>query len=191
MASKATTIVRVETLPNQTPSGRPSATGARRLAQYFAYGRGTQAEQATREQRGGWISEEGRRLEHEEVIEWVNQQGKAHRFTHQLILSARDARLSPEEFAEALKAGDLLQEWRLIAHEDSNYPHAHVLAFGDEPSIARGREFQEWCLAVRRALKPKQEQQLQYQQEKQWQLALNERVRQAEKELSLGQGLEL
>lgn len=218
MAEKATSIVRVESFLNHTPTGRASATGARRLAHYFAYGRGTRAQQQEREQRGQWYSEEGKQLRHEEVVEWVNREGKAHSHTHQFILSTRHGRLSPEAYGRALQAGgDLLRQWRLITHHDSEYAHAHVLAFGDEEIMVKDRAFQEWALNVRRELARAQQHQLaegevaqqqeEQQRQKQFlpeqqaaqkadeqrQLEQQETARQLEREMSFGkgQGLEM
>ncbi|MCZ7673763.1 MAG: hypothetical protein M5U34_44935 [Chloroflexi bacterium] len=53
----ATNIVRLEMIRNQTPTGRPSATVAKRLANAFAYGPGAQKEE--RPQRGDWYGPDG------------------------------------------------------------------------------------------------------------------------------------
>lgn len=54
--SKAKSIVRMESFPNRTSTGRSSATGARKLAMYLGYGLDRQAEQEQRDQRGNdWM----------------------------------------------------------------------------------------------------------------------------------------
>lgn len=155
--SKATNIVRLDWLSNRTPSGRRSATKARKLAQYFALGRGREKEQEQRPQRGEWLDQAGRRCSHEEVLQWVRQQGMSHEMTYQFILSVKDTQLTEEAFNRAMAAGGpLFSEWRLIQHDDTRYPHAHALAFGNQPVQIKSEAFQSWWLAVRQALEREQ-----------------------------------
>lgn len=155
---KVSSIVRMDWLHNRTPTGKRSATKARKLAQYLAFGRGRQAEQMQRPQRGQWLDENGRLRTHEEVLAWVNQQGKEKQFTHQFILSVKDYPLTPEAFNQAMGASsDLFSEWRLISHDDGHYPHAHALAFRHEEVQLKSETFREWWLGVRRALELERE----------------------------------
>lgn len=155
--SKTTNIVRMDWLTNRTPTGRRSATKARKLAQYFALGRGREKEQELRPQRGQWLDPDGRACTHEEVLQWVRQQGMSHELTHQFILSVKETELTPEAFNRAMAAGGpLFPEWRLIQHEDTRYPHAHALAFGNKPVQIRSEAFQSWWLGVREALEQEQ-----------------------------------
>ena len=166
--SKATNIVRMESLRNRTPTGRRSATKVRKLVQYLAFGRGRPAEQKARQQRGQWLDETGRKCSHEDVFQWVIQQGKENMFTHQFILSVRDNPLTPEAFNRAMAAGgSLFSEWRLIQHEDSRHPHAHALAFRQEEVRIKSEAFRAWWLRVRDALE--QEQQLAQSQQREQQ----------------------
>jgi len=167
--SKAKSIVRMESFPNRTPTGRSSATGARKLAMYLGYGRGRRAEQEQRAQRGQWLDQKGGKPSHQEVIEWVQQQGKENHYTHQFILSVKDGQLTPEAFNRAMAAGDsLFSEWRLVCHNDSNYSHAHAVAFGKQEIQLKSEAFKEWWREVRQALEFErqhaQEQQSQLQQ---------------------------
>ena len=156
--SKVTSIVRMDWLQNRTPTGKRSATKARKLAQYLAFGRGRQAEQMQRPQRGRWLDETGQLRTHQEVLAWVNRQGKEKQFTHQFILSVKDYPLAPEAFNRAMGASsDLFSEWRLISHDDAHYPHAHALAFGHEEVRLKSEAFREWWLGVRRALEQERE----------------------------------
>ena len=150
-------IVRLDWLSNRTPSGRRSATKARKLAQYFALGRGRAHEQELRPQRGQWLDPAGRLCRHEEVLQWVREQGMSHEMTYQFILSVKETELSAEAFNRAMAAGGpLFEEWRLIQHTDTDYPHAHALAFGDQPVQVKGEAFQSWWQAVRQALEREQ-----------------------------------
>ncbi|MCB8947944.1 MAG: hypothetical protein H6653_08000 [Ardenticatenaceae bacterium] len=150
-------IVRLDWLSNRTPSGRRSATKARKLAQYFALGRGRAKEQELRPQRGQWLDPAGRPCRHEEVLQWVREQGTSHEMTYQFILSVKETELTAEAFNRAMAAGGpLFDEWRLIQHTDTDYPHAHALAFGDRPVQIKSEAFQSWWLAVRQALEREQ-----------------------------------
>lgn len=164
--TRATNIVRMDWLSNRTPSGRRSATKARKLAQYFALGRGREKEQELRPQRGEWLDQAGRPCSHEEVLQWVRQQGMNHEMTYQFILSVKETQLSDEAFNQAMAAGGpLFAEWRLIAHDDSRYPHAHALAFGNQPVQIKSEAFQSWWQAVRQALEQEQTKAREMQQE--------------------------
>jgi hypothetical protein len=180
--SKAKSIVRMESFPNCTPTGRSSATGARKLAMYLGYGRGRRAEQEQRAQRGQWLDQKGRNPSHQEVTEWVQQQGKENHYTHQFILSVKDFQLTPEAFNRAMAAGGgLFSEWRLICHNDSNYSHAHAVVFGKQEVMLKSEAFKEWWREVRQAL----EYERQHAQEQQSQLQQGqEQIRQTAQELS-------
>ncbi|MBK6712440.1 MAG: hypothetical protein IPG51_19235 [Chloroflexi bacterium] len=104
--SKAQSVVRLQTHANRTPTGRASATAARKLAQYLAHGRGRPAEQSVRPQRGIWYGEDGRPLTHEQVLQWVAEQGKTHPYTHQLILSVKEAQLEAAAYGQAMRRVD-------------------------------------------------------------------------------------
>ncbi|MCB8929273.1 MAG: hypothetical protein H6652_27020 [Ardenticatenaceae bacterium] len=155
--SKTTNIVRMDWLTNRTPTGKRSATKARKLAQYFALGRGREKEQELRSQRGQWLDQDGRACAHQEVLQWVRQQGMSHELTHQFILSVKETQLTAEAFNRAMAAGGpLFPEWRLIQHEDTRYPHAHALAFGQQEVHIKSEAFQAWWQGVRDALEQEQ-----------------------------------
>lgn len=155
--ANAQSIVRLQTHANRTPTGRASATAARKLVQYLAYGRGRPAEQARRLQRGVWYGENGRSFNHDQVMGWVAQQGKANHYTHQLILSVKEAHLSPAAYGQALQVeGAPFAEWRLVVHQDTDHPHAHVIAFSDAEIRVTGRDFRHWWLAARQELEKQQ-----------------------------------
>lgn len=183
--SKTTNIVRLDWLSNRTPTGRSSATKARKLAQYFARGRGREKEQELRPQRGQWLDQAGRPCSHEEVLQWVRQQGMSHEMTYQFILSVKETQLTDEAFNRAMAAGGpLFDQWRLIQHDDTRYPHAHALAFGNQPVQIKSEAFQSWWQAVRQALEREQAAVREMQQE-----AAQEQARAAalQQETGLGQ----
>ena len=50
------------------------------------------------------------------------------------LLSIRDVRLPPEAFAAAMRTSNSpFTQWRLSAHDDTDYAHAHVIAFSNRP----------------------------------------------------------
>ena len=158
---KTHSIVRLQSHANRTPTGRASATGARRLARYLAYGRGRLADQAQRPQRGVWYAETGQVRAHQDVLRWVEQQGKRLPYTHQLILSVPEGPLPAAAYGQAMRAGgDLFPEWRLIVHQDARHAHAHVIAFGQEEIRITGETFRQWWLSARQELENRQQEQL-------------------------------
>ncbi|MBK7178366.1 MAG: hypothetical protein IPH82_14470 [Chloroflexi bacterium] len=122
--SKAQSVVRLQTHANRTPTDRASATAARKLAHYLAHGRGRPAEQSVRPQRGIWYGEDGRPLTHEQVLQWVAEQGKTHPYTHQLILSVKEAQLEAAAYGQAMQAGGSDGELvpGVAAHRPSGQP---------------------------------------------------------------------
>jgi hypothetical protein len=196
---KATTFVRIASFANRTKTGRPSATAAGKLARYCALGR---EKQHQLEPRGTWYSEKGQQVSHEEVMAWVEQQGKQLAYTHQFVLSARDTQLSAADYCQAMQAGGrLFSEWRLIAHDDTNHSHAHAIAFGPAEVRVKGQEFQEWWHKVHAELEAAQSKQLAHERAAQLEMQLRQELErrqelqlqqeQAEQRLSRGYGLEM
>ncbi len=187
------TFVRMKAFPNRTATGRVSSTNARKLTQYCAYGRGSQTEQATRPQRGIWHDQTAKPRSHEEVLAWVKRQGQAHPYTYQFILSVKHLELSALEYGQAMKAGgqEIFPSWMLMAHTDSDYSHAHVLAFGDKDIRIKSEGFQQWRNQVQTALAQFQERRLReelHQEEQQRELQHRELQREVRRSLSLGLG---
>jgi murein L,D-transpeptidase YcbB/YkuD len=152
-------IVRLQYHENRTPTGKRSVTATRKLANYLAFGRGGPAHQAQRPQRGVWYDQADKAVSHEAVLTWIKETGQQQRFTQQLILSVKEVPLSAPAYNEALAAGGepFFTTWRLMAHADSDYPHAHVIAFNDEKIRIKSPRFREWWLAVRQALDKQQQ----------------------------------
>ena len=69
------------------------------------------------------------------------------------ILSVKCVHLSLAEYGRAMRAGgSLFPEWCLIVHRDTDYSHAHALAFGDEEIRIKGRTFRAWWQQARAEL---------------------------------------
>ncbi len=121
---------------NRTPTGRRTSTPAKRAALYFAFGNqrnviNKEAQQAGR-QRGEWLGPDGRIQSHDEVMKWAKQEALGHRYTFEAILSVPQGELTPEQFGRAMGQGSEIADWRLMAHRDTQYSHAHVLFFRDK-----------------------------------------------------------
>lgn len=125
---------------NRTPTGRRTSTPAKRAALYFAYGNernvGDEEAQLEGRQRGEWLGPDGRIQSHETVVAWAKQEALRHRYTSETIFSVPQADLTPEEFCQAMQqeslVGGEISDWRLMAHRDTDYRHAHVLFFRDK-----------------------------------------------------------
>ena len=156
--SKLNSIIRLQSHANRTPTGRQSATATRKLVNYLSYGRGRPAVQAQREPRGQWWDQADRALTHEQVLAWVAVEGKAQRFTHQLILSVKHAQLAEAAYGRVFSLENpYFQEWRLLVHSDTRYPHAHVVTFGESEIRIKSPQFQAWALSVRQELEREQQ----------------------------------
>lgn len=121
---------------NRTPTGRCTGTPAKRAALYFAYGNqrnvGDKKAQLAGWQRGEWLGPDGRTHAHDRVMAWARQEALRHRYTFEAILSVPQGDLTPAEFCRAMQQGGGITDWRLMAHHDTDYRHAHVLFFRDK-----------------------------------------------------------
>lgn len=149
MSNKQLPFVRITYTSNRTPTGRRTATPARKAARYFAFANDREAEQSA-EQRGRWYGPDGRTHDHEAVLSWIAAQAREHAYTFQALLSAPEGRLRAEEFSRAMQEGKYIADWRLLAHDDTAYSHAHVLFFRN--SRLDKESFADWRERVRREL---------------------------------------
>lgn len=148
-------LVRMAHTRNRTPTGKRTATPARKAAVYFAFG---QANQATGRQRGEWLGPGGQRHQHEAVLAWAQRQAKQYEHTFQALLSVPQARLTGGDYARALAAAGQTEGWRMVVHNDTDYSHAHVLFFRDK-RLPRDR-FDRWQTQVQQALATLEEKRL-------------------------------
>ena len=154
--SRKTTIpfIGVRLHENRTPTGRRTSTPAKRTALYFAYGseRTPQGKEArlTGSQRGEWLSPDGRVQPHDEVMAWLRAESFRNRYTFEALLSVRDGDLTSEAFCKAMGQGEIVSDWRLMLHSDTNNRHAHVLFFRDERMDKKA--FLAWQAGVRTEL---------------------------------------
>lgn len=142
-------FVRLTYAPNRTPTGKRTATPARRATRYFAFGNNRGAAQGA-EQRGRWVGPDGKTHDHEAVLAWAAAQAKVHAYTFQALLSVPEARLRAEDFSRAMQEGQTIGDWRLLAHDDTAYSHAHVLFFRN--SRLDKESFAHWHERVRQEL---------------------------------------
>jgi len=142
-------FVRLSYALNRTPTGRRTATPARKAARYFAFGKDRQAEREG-EQRGEWYGPDGQIHTHEEVLAWAAGQAKEHQYTFQALLSVPEGRLRPADFTLALQEARYIDSWRLMSHEDTAHSHAHVLFFRD--GRMEKEVFADWHQQIRHHL---------------------------------------
>lgn len=142
---RALPCVRVMHVENRTPTGRRSATPAKKAAAYFALGKEKKGREAGRRQadaqRAEWVGPDGQKHAHASVMDWARSQALVHRYTFQALLSVPEGRLTAADYGRALAAagaisvnaadGSQAHDWRMVVHDDTAYSHAHVLFFGD------------------------------------------------------------
>jgi hypothetical protein len=134
---------------NRTPSGRRTVTPARRAAHYYAYGRELAFERDGK-QRGSWYGPDGKVRGHQEVLDWARQEALDHRYTFEAVLSVQQGSPAAADFCQAMRRGEVIRDWRLLVHRDTEYRHAHVLFFRDER--LEKEQFLAWQQQVREAL---------------------------------------
>lgn len=156
---RALPMIRVTATENRTPTGRRSAVSARKATAYFAFGN-ERKDRQSEEQRGEWYGPDGATHEHETVVTWAAEQAKAHRYTFQALLSVPEGRLRPLDYCRALAAGgsEQIDEWRMVAHDDTDYSHAHVLFFRDQR--IQKDQYLEWRARVQEELAALEQKQL-------------------------------
>ncbi|MCL4267270.1 MAG: hypothetical protein KJ069_29095 [Anaerolineae bacterium] len=177
-------FINVRAQQNRTPTGRRTSTLARRAALYYAYGR-DKAAQLEGRQRGEWMGPNGRIYTHEEVMAWVKTNALACRYTFQGILSIPEGELTAAEFGRAMYKGGQIEDWRLLAHDDTRHRHAHVLWFGDKRMDRQA--FLSWQTEVRAELVRLEQQQQANDQTVQQEIALDAgRSRSQDQEVGLG-----
>lgn len=149
MTKRPLPFVRLTYTLNRTPTGKRTATPARRAARYFAFGNDREAEHGA-EQRGRWYGPDRKTHDHEAVLAWIAAQAREHAFTFQALLSVPEGRLQAEDFSRAMQEGKTIDDWRLLSHDDTAYSHAHVLFFRN--SRLDKEVFADWHERVRREL---------------------------------------
>lgn len=149
MTKRPLPFVRLTYTPNRTPTGKRTATPARRAARYFAFGNDREAAHGA-EQRGRWYGPDGQTHDHEAVLAWITARARDHAYTFQALLSVPEGRLQAEDFSRAMQEGKTIDDWRLLSHDDTAYSHAHVLFFRN--SRLDKEVFADWRERVRREL---------------------------------------
>lgn len=136
-------ITRVRHTRNRTPTGKRTATPARKAATYIAFGKDKQDQIAGR-QRGTWIGPGGRQHSHEATVSWAEGQARQQDQTFHALLSVPKGRLTATDYTRALEQAGQIPDFRLMVHNDTTYSHAHVLFFRgkrlDKESYLRWQE---------------------------------------------------
>ena len=134
---------------NRTPTGKRTATPAKKAATYFAFGRDVQAKEEGR-QRGEWTGPGGEQHSHAEVLAWSRAQSWQYAQTFQALLSVPEGRLTASDYAEALTNAGEIPDFRLMTHDDTAHSHAHVLFFRDKR--LQKEDFMRWHGRVQQEL---------------------------------------
>ena len=88
MAESPLPFVRLTYVANRTPTGRRTATPARRAARYFAFGHDREAAPDA-EQRGRWVGPGGQTHDHEAVLAGLQRRREARLHLSGAALGAR------------------------------------------------------------------------------------------------------
>ena len=125
-------IGRVRYSRNLTQDGRPSNFQVQRSMYYYGYGKPEQRRDG--ETRGTWYDQNGDVRSYGAALAWVKGTALRNKYTFTMLLSVKDVRLAPEAFVTAMRLSQPpFSQWRLIAHDDTAYAHAHVIAFSNRP----------------------------------------------------------
>ncbi len=130
MAAKA--IARMRYFRNLTQKGTLSNSQVQRSMHYYGYGKPEQRHDS--ETRGAWYDQNGDVRSYGAALAWVKGTALRNKYTFTMLLSVKDVRLAPEAFVAAMQMSQPpFSQWRLIAHDDTAYAHAHVIAFSNRP----------------------------------------------------------
>ena len=142
-------IGRVRYSRNLTQDGRPSNFQVQRSMYYYGYGKPEQRRDG--ETRGTWYDQNGDVRSYGAALAWAKGTALRNKYTYALLLSVKDVQLTPEAFVFAMQQSNPpFSQWRLIAHDDTAYAHAHVIAFSNR--TLPKRDVVGWSSRVRNVL---------------------------------------
>jgi hypothetical protein len=151
-------IARMRYFRNVTQDGRPSNSQVQRSMYYYGYGKPEQRRDG--ETRGTWYDQNGDVRSYGAALAWVKGTALRNKYTFTMLLSIKDVRLAPEAFVTAMRLSQPpFSQWRLIAHDDTAYAHAHVIAFSNR--ILPKREVVGWSSRARDVLEEMRHEQIQ------------------------------
>jgi hypothetical protein len=79
-----------------------------------------------------WHAHDGRELDYAAARAEIPAGARDAPYTYRLVLSTRDAPLTPEDYAAALRRGGF-DRWYFTRHHGGVHPHAHAVAFAARP----------------------------------------------------------
>lgn len=124
-------VTRMRHTRNRTPTGKRTATSARKTAIYIAFGK-DKKDQTDDRQRGTWVGPGGRQHSHQATVAWAEKLAKQQDQTFHALLSVPKGRLTAADYTRALEQAGQIPDFRLMVHNDTAYSHAHVLFFRDK-----------------------------------------------------------
>jgi hypothetical protein len=107
---------------------------ALRTAKYYTYRDGPDRGQRT------WHTSDGHdQRPYDEIKAAIHADAQTYGYTYRIVLSTKDAELTPAEYRQVL--GDRFERYYFIEHHNTDYPHAHVIAFRKQ--LVKQGELQE------------------------------------------------
>ncbi len=151
-------IARMQYFRNQAQGGTPSTSKIQRSLYYYGYG--TPDKRKGNETRGDWYDQSGAVRPYGTALAWAKGTALHNKYTYTLLLSVKDIWPTPEAFVSVMQhSKPPFSQWRLIAHDDTGYAHAHVIAFSDR--ILPKREVVGWSSRARDVLEEMRHEQMQ------------------------------
>lgn len=77
-----------------------------------------------------WYGQDGSGMSYYDARDTLRDLAANHRYTYRIVLSTRDAPLTTEDYRAVL--GEQFDGYVFVAHDNTDYPHAHVLACRDK-----------------------------------------------------------
>lgn len=107
-----------------TPRAKGAVKSAGKSAKYYTFRDGD--DQAARI----WYARDGRTLEYTEAREMIRTNARAHGYTYRVMVSTKDSPLKIKDYRQVMDT--LAEKWLdycLVEHRNTDYPHAHILAW--------------------------------------------------------------
>lgn len=84
-----------------------------------------------------WYSKDDRALSYDELRQEVAEHAQTFGYSYRIVLSTKEARVSIDDYRATL--GERFDHFYLIEHDNTDHPHAHVIAFTKK--LLKGQEF--------------------------------------------------
>ena len=92
-----------------------------RAANYYTHREGEDKGDRT------WRTADGQAVEYLEARERIREGARTHGYSYRMVLSTKEADIGAEGYREVL--GDRFKHYLFIEHHNTDFPHAHVIAW--------------------------------------------------------------